>query len=501
MRPSLSYALLPLFLLCISVPPLGAQAPPPPPPPEEAAPAPEPAPEGNAVEPPAGPQQAPETTAEVKQLRQEVQELRALVRELQRRLDSLTPGAVPGTPPQAPSPQAPVPAPQTSQEPPPPPAEAVPTEAPPTTQAPAPSGGGRALLLPDISLIGSFVSHLSNDRADPDRNRIFLRELELGLQSYVYPGIKADAFIVMPLEHEEEPGGGHSHGHQASVEEAYLTLLQLGKLPLSLRVGKSKVPFGRVNQLHPHSWAYIVQPTALANLVSDESLAGQGAYLSWLIPTRSKLFLQLDAGLWNSATSGEIAPGEPVGSGAAFRDRFGTARLWSALPLGKPGELELGLSHAWGRGQSYVLPGAAGSPAGAEDAGGSLDSPRIQLFGTDVTFRRYGTNNRRFLLRGEYLVHRHRSPLSRGTADGWYLLADQRFNKYSSVGLLYDRAEYPFAPGLRTHSLSGIVTRQLTEQTYLRAQLKYGDRPDRRGFTELWLQWVWGMGPHTHNLE
>jgi hypothetical protein len=83
---------------------------------------------------------------------------------------------------------------------------------------------------------------------------------------------------------------------EATVEEGFLTVqnIGLGNLPLSATVGRRKVPFGRVNQLHPHSWPYIVQPYVLSNLVSGESLTGDGGYLSYLLPT-GRLFAQLDA--------------------------------------------------------------------------------------------------------------------------------------------------------------------------------------------------------------
>jgi hypothetical protein len=424
----------------------------------------------------------------VKQLRREVQDLKALVQSLQKRLDQLAPA------PAAPTPSVPV-TPLTEPEGvPPPPVESEPGEegAPPAPEAPGTGagpasggGGGRSLLLPDISLIGTFIGHLSSDRRDTLRNRLILGEAELGVQSYVYPGIKADAFITMPFE----------SGHTAAVEEAYLTVQQIGKLPLSARLGKSKVPFGRTNQLHPHSYPYIVKPAPLSNLVAPESLTGQGGYFSYLVPTGGKLFLQLDAGVWNNpdpvGTVGVAPVGVPQGSGAAFADRFSTARLWSSLPMAGNGELDFGLSHAWGRGQSYQLPADSGV----------FDRPRVRLFGADFSYRRFGTANRRLLLRGEYVSHHHSSPLDRGTADGWYLLADQRFSSFSGVGLMWDHSGYPYAPGLRTNSVSAIFTRQLTEQTYLRAQLIHGDRPGKRGFSELWFQWVWGVGPHTHNLE
>jgi hypothetical protein len=212
----------------------------------------------------------------------------------------------------------------------------------------SPPAGGRQLQLPDISLIGNFVGHVGNDKRDPERDRLRLDEVEIGIQSYVYPGIRADAFIVFADD-------------EAVVEEGFLTVQNLGR-GLSAQVGRRKVPFGRVNQLHPHSWLYTVQPYVLSNLVSGESLTGDGAYLSYLLPT-GRLFAQLDAGFWSQSESGEdfeaeVDPSNAIvtSPGAGIADRFQTLRLWTAAEaLG--GSLELGGSLARGRGWSTRSPG------------------------------------------------------------------------------------------------------------------------------------------------
>ncbi|MDH7568993.1 MAG: hypothetical protein QHJ73_05345, partial [Armatimonadota bacterium] len=97
-----------------------------------------------------------------------------------------------------------------TQAPPPPPPEAAPEGPAP---AAVPATGGRALQLPDISFIGVGRGKLSSDDRDDDRNRVLLDEAEIGIQSYVYPGVRADAFITMP---------GHEN-FTAELEEAYLT--------------------------------------------------------------------------------------------------------------------------------------------------------------------------------------------------------------------------------------------------------------------------------------
>lgn len=407
----------------------------------------------------------------------------------------------PPPPPEAREPAPPAPPAEGQQEPPDQPV----LQTPEVRSAPE---GRRYLLLPDISLISNLNGHLSNDNRDSDRDRLRLDEAELAIQSFVYPGIRADAFIVF------------TEG-EAALEEGFLTVQNVGLrgVPLSATVGRRKVPFGRVNQLHPHSWLYVVQPYALSNLVAGESLTGDGAYLSYLLPT--PFFAQLDAGFWSGGgghghgeeedhedeEEGESSAEIISSPGAGFEDRFLTLRLWTGFPI-LGGELEIGGSLARGKGESLLGGDAEEGPNGAALAQVSRGRqvalaarPSIELSGLDLSYRRAGRGASRLLLRGEYVQHRQKAGTLRQTAHGYYLFADQRLDAQNSLGLRYDWSEFPSAPGQHESALSLIGTRQLTEQTYLRLQLIRGNRPGRRNFNEVWFQWVWGVGPHTHNLE
>ena len=358
--------------------------------------------------------------------------------------------------------------------PPPPPDETVVTPNRPTATVPPPSTtNNHYLLLPDISFIGVQTGVFSSDKSLANRNKFLFREGELAVQSFVYPGIKQDAFIVFAND-------------EIVVEEAYLTVQHLnafGKFPYSLTVGRRKAPFGRVNQLHPHSWLNVDQPAVLRNLVAEESLTGDGAYVSYLFPT--KFFLQLDAGVFGAANPTTTTDVRPSG-GAGFSDTFSTARLWASKRV-SGGELELGGSLAKGKGTTY--------PAGE----GSF-SPENTLRGADFSWRKGTSDSQRLLLRGEYIDHEQKQSAVQSKANGYYLLADKRFNTLDSLGLRYDNSGYAYQAG-REKSASIIATHQLTEQTYLRFEVSHGDRPSKKGFTDFRLQWTWGVGPHTHNLE
>jgi hypothetical protein len=336
--------------------------------------------------------------------------------------------------------------------------------------------GGRYLSLPDISLIVQAKGKLSSDTRDDARNRVRLYEAELGVQGYVFPNVKADAFIAMSPAEEAA----------AQAEEAYLTYLGL-RQGLNLYVGKKQVAFGRTNLLHCHSLPYVRRPLALQNLVGEEGLNGQGVAISYLLPTTTDLFTQLDLGAWTGEGPGESSelPDILAGPGAGFSDRFNTARLWASHPVGESNELELGGSYARGPAEGYAIEGVG----------------HTTLSGLDLTYRHFGEGDSRLLLRGESVWRHEANNLDGSTAKGYYLFGSYRPDKYRSLGLLYDWSEFPQAPDQHESALSLILTKQFSEQYYLRLQGVHGNRPGSSSYNELWLQWVWGVGPHTHNLE
>ena len=90
----------------------------------------------------------------------------------------------------------------------------------------------RQLLLPDISLVVQARGKLSSDNRDEMRNRLRLSEAEIGIQGYVYPKVKADAFITMSPAEDAA----------AQVEEAYLTYLGLRPRDSTSMSGESTSP-------------------------------------------------------------------------------------------------------------------------------------------------------------------------------------------------------------------------------------------------------------------
>jgi hypothetical protein len=205
----------------------------------------------------------------------------------------------------------------------------------PPAATPAEAGGGaapwaRLMVLPDISAVGSFAAvQDSQDVArfspregaqGPAGKPTFLfQELELGLQAVIDPYFRADVFISFT------PGG-------ASVEEAYLTALALPG-SLQVKAGRFFAPFGRLNQLHPHTWDFADAPLARGRLLAAETLSGPGVDLLWLSPLPWFAELQLAAQTTDPYDGGEGR-------------LTGTAKLQQFFSLSEALTLGVGLSAA-----------------------------------------------------------------------------------------------------------------------------------------------------------
>ncbi len=378
----------------------------------------------------------------------------------------------------------------------------APPDAPPIPVPTPATGSKNYLLLPDISLVLQARGLISSDKRDDERNRSGLAEGELAVQGYIYPGVKADAFLVAAPGEDEA----------AQFEEGYVTFLGVKK-GLNINVGRKFAPFGRTGELHNHSWLYPRQLLPIRNLVSEEALAGDGVNLNYVLPTGKNLFARASLGVFSGQGSEArinqfdrtnpfvdadtlMASRLASGTGAGYGRRFYNARLWMGRSFGDNTEVDFGLSHARGTSSATrVIDDGTGTPTEAPP-----DFGRVVLNGVDFTYRRFMGAEKRLLLRAERFQHKPQD-LPTSSASGFYALANFKASKFRDYGLLYERSGFPNAPGLREKAFSLIYTHRLTEQFYLRAMGTRGDRPGSGSYDELRLQLTAGLGPHTHNLE
>lgn len=336
--------------------------------------------------------------------------------------------------------------------------------------------------LPDVSVIANAHTSLTSDPQNPDRNRFLLDESEIGMQGFLYPGIRGDAFFSFG----RPPGGT---GLVGSLEEAYGTFLETPIRGVAVKGGKMRIDFGKRNKIHPHHLPYQDRPAVLRNFLGDDGLNGHGVEADYLLPTPRGTFAQLQFGFWKPEPP-ELDPLtglEAADAGSRIFDHLLTSRLWTSAELGGDSELELGLSGGWGR----SLMNGSGD--------GQVDP--IRVYGADLTFRKFPSAHERILLSGEWLLYQRQTPIGTASRNGYYLLGTYQPNRYWEVGMRYDNSGVPFPADGRESALTGFLTNNLTETTYMRYQLKHGTHLDGASFNEFMIQFVWGIGPHAHPLQ
>jgi hypothetical protein len=141
--------------------------------------------------------------------------------------------------------------------------------------------------LPDISVLGDLTAQTSTDESYPDRNQVTLRGIELALQGYLYPEMRADVFLAM-------------HRHDGALEpevcEASVSVLRLFLDGLGLQAGKIHVDFGKLNKIHQHERPFVDQPLVLTNFFGPHGLVGEGAVVNYLFPL--PFFFRIDGAVW-----------------------------------------------------------------------------------------------------------------------------------------------------------------------------------------------------------
>jgi len=344
--------------------------------------------------------------------------------------------------------------------------------------------------LPDISLIGVIEGHTSSDKSDDTRGMLQFNEVETAFQGYIYPEMKADVFLALH-KHDEE--------YASEICEAKVSFLRLAE-GLSAEVGKVNAEFGKLNKAHSHTRAMADQPAVLTRFLGEHALNPQGAVLKYLLPL--PFYGQVQAGAWQGSAHAHHVDGDltadvldvdqstvTVVLAPAESEEFSpagkiyTGRMNVSFPLSDGSELELGASYLKGKGSHW-----------------EHHQDNIKLAGADFALKFWPTAYKRLTIQGEYLRLTRDIPVGKLKRDGLYAFANYRQSKYWDFGARFDYAENAFPEITYERDYSLIATRHLTETTTLRAQYKHinlsGGKAD-----EAWFQLIFGLGPHSHELE
>ncbi|HAE39861.1 MAG TPA: hypothetical protein DCG57_14720, partial [Candidatus Riflebacteria bacterium] len=317
---------------------------------------------------------------------------------------------------------------------------------------------------PDISVTGVFTVKGSDDRRDPDRNSLKLDGTELNFSRSVSPYTRANATIGF-------------HDNEAHVEEAYADISH--KLPgeLELRIGRFLVPMGHLNKIHPHDWPFVSKPLINSYFYGgDHGYSDDGLSLSKIIDLKSKTYVRLNLDALNGNNSRLFNTGQT---------RVYGGRLFMHTPFNDKQDMQLGANYhdgAWNR-------------------AGDLSS---KIYGADLMLRHRIDQFNRITLWGEWVWNEREQLIGKSIdSHGYYVSSMYKFRKDNDwhVGLSYDCSEKPGDSRFNSIARSAYLGYWLTENDRLQLQFrKLRDPFVGRDNNEIWLQFIWGIGPHKPHL-
>ena len=318
-----------------------------------------------------------------------------------------------------------------------------------------PAPAASKALNPDMSVIGTFLSHAGDN--PEERSPIALDEVEIALEAFIDPYAKGRFFIAVTPE-------------EVDVEEGYAQFVTL-PWGLTAKAGKTKATFGKANTWHTHARPWADQPLMVTRFLGEEGLADVGLSVSKAIDNPFGAFVE---------ATGEIYSGDVEGSfgRGSDNDLLYNAHVKFFRDLGENANIEVGTS--WARG---TLPeGVAHN----------------RLTGVDLTYRwkpLSGALNRALVARVEALAN-ERGDFD-GTLYGGYASVDYQFARRWFVGARLDRANrFEEDARFRDDALSGTLTFRPSEFSQLRGQFRRTRLGGDVTFDEFLLQLQFAIGAH-----
>jgi len=325
---------------------------------------------------------------------------------------------------------------------------------------------------PDISVIGDFIYHGTDNKNDAVYNQFQMRQAELAFSASVDPYARADLFLHV------EPDGDEWH---VGLCEGYMTLLNLPIENLQGKVGKFKANFGKVNRLHLHSLPWVDYPNMLTNYFGEEGMSEPGLSASYLIPNPWNQYAELTFEVMNNHNSASFA-------GSSGRDMVYLGHLKNFFDLNEESTLELGTSLA----------------TGPNDDGHGKN--RTTLEGIDLTYKWRPLKEglyKSVIFQNEVLFSQKDNVVYEEGADpkqvnswGAYSSLQYQFAKRWSAFGRYDFSEFPDYANRHDNAYSTGLTFAQSEYCFWRLQFKHTDRDYAKDSNEVWLQCNFGLGPH-----
>lgn len=335
-------------------------------------------------------------------------------------------------------------------------------------------------LNPDISLIADVaLAHFSDDDPlmigghDPAKTGFTLQQLELAVSAAVDPYFRFNANIVFSQ-------------YGVEIEEVYATTLAL-PWNLQARAGQFLTQFGRINNSHPHAWAFADQTLVIGKFFGGEGNRGLGLELSWLVPLLP-WYMELTGSATDAAgasTARSFFGGDDLGIDGVGDFQY-TATLKQFFPLSDNWSLFWGLSLASGP-----------NPTGRDN--------RTEIYGADLYLKYRPITHGSYTvvsLQVEYLLRRRQVPDDVLMDHGLYAYLFWRFSRRWGAA-----ARYEFVTGVEDdyldaawtddrHRASGNITFWPTEFSRLRLQYGYDVPSWRDGYHMVFLALEFAVGAH-----
>lgn len=368
--------------------------------------------------------------------------------------------------------------------------------------APAPAPVAKNSFNPAISLILSGTyANLSQppgeysipgfalgDAVSPGTRSFGINASELHLSTNIGPDLfGAAALIVNP-------------DNSVALEEAYFQTTGLG-YGFTLKGGRFFSAIGSINQKHPHAWDFIDEPLAYRAFLNYQ-YGDDGVQLRWLAPTDT--FIELGA---------ETLKGSGFVGDGNTKNAIGAYSLFGHVGG------DIGVSHSWLAGVSYLQAKPVGRESGniaAQQA--DTFSGKSRFWTADFIWKWAPNGNAKvnnLLVQGEY-IRRKEDGLFTGfdsgvtgvyesQQSGWYVQSLYQFMPRWRIGLRHD--------ALATQNLiddSGTLTRsdykpkrntlllEFAKSEFSRFRLQYNQDKSRPQITDnqIFLQYQHTLGAH-----
>jgi len=295
--------------------------------------------------------------------------------------------------------------------------------------------------------------------------------------------------------------------NSVGVEEAFIqtTALPAG---LTLKAGRFFSGIGYLNEQHAHTWDFVDNPLAYQAFLGGQ-YGDDGVQIKWVAPT--DLFIELGA----EAGRGRIADTEG-------KDKNGAAMGSLFAHVGS----DIGISHSWRAGLSYLRTSPSHRQSPDLDAAGAFVtnefSGNSRLWIADFVWKWAPNGNSHvtnFKLQGEYL---HRSESGNLTYDvdgaantdryhanqsGWYAQGIYQFMPNWRAGLRYERLDagrtaYASNNGnlllsdYNPDRLSVMLDYSPSEYSRVRLQLARDKSREEATDNQLFVQYIMSLGAH-----